>query len=425
MSPIEAEAPAEDVRALSAHLMASNARLSGALVTARGVAMRAVRLQQFTAALSRATTESEVADVLLDRGLAIVEGDRGVLARIEGRCVHVVRGYPADEAAPHPRSIDDPSPLTLAVKRGEPVWLRGHDRRPQRAATVAVPLRHAGDIVGVLAVSFAKPTARGVADRALTLLLAQAVADALVRARSYDIERTARREAETRAKARAELLGIVAHDLRNPLNVIGASGAMLASDDGVAPHERRKMHDVMSRSVRHMNRLIADLLDATRLQTGRLRLELSTIDARSVIRSVGEMCRPEAEAQGVSLCTRCPAHANNVRGDEGRLWQALGNLVGNAIKFTPRGGRVSMSLATAGREAVFSVADTGPGLTPDQQAHLFDTFWQARPDDRRGIGLGLTITKGIVDAHDGRIWVASAPGAGSTFSFALPMESDE
>jgi signal transduction histidine kinase len=231
--------------------------------------------------------------------------------------------------------------------------------------------------------------------------------------------------AEARAKAHADLLGIVAHDLRNPLNLIDASGAMLADDVELSEAERHRMRDIMHRSVRQMSRLIGDLLDATRLQAGRLALELSSIDARDVVREVEEMCRPDAEAHGITLRVELPARPRRLRVDQGRLVQAVGNLVGNAVKFTPRGGLVTVSLTTQGREAVFAVADTGPGLTREQQAHLFDSFWQANPGDRRGVGLGLTITKGIVDAHGGRIWVHSAPGAGSTFFFALPDTGDE
>jgi signal transduction histidine kinase len=99
----------------------------------------------------------------------------------------------------------------------------------------------------------------------------------------------------------------------------------------------------------------------------------------------------------------------------------VGNLVGNALKFTPAGGSVTLSARTGAMEVVFSVADTGPGIPPEHRSHLFDSFWQARSGDRRGVGLGLAITRGIVEAHGGRIWVESVPGAGSTFSFALPL----
>jgi signal transduction histidine kinase len=229
---------------------------------------------------------------------------------------------------------------------------------------------------------------------------------------------------DTAPLASVDLLSIVAHDLRNPLNVIANSGALLAEEDGLPAADRRRMVEMMRHAVQQMTRLIDDLLDATRLHAGRLTLVFSAVDARHIVRLAEDMCRQDAVARGITLRTVLPDRACRLRADEGRLLQALGNILGNALKFTPAGGSVTVSLDADGGEAVFSVADTGPGLTPTQAEHLFDRFWQARPGDRRGIGLGLTITKGIIDAHCGRIWVNTKPGAGSTFFLALPMRGD-
>jgi len=109
-----------------------------------------------------------------------------------------------------------------------------------------------------------------------------------------------------------------------------------------------------------------------------------------------------------------------VRGDRGRLVQVLGNLLSNAIKFSPVGGRVRLGASRDGDSAVFEVADHGAGISPSDQQHLFDRYWQARSSDRRGVGLGLAIARGIVDAHGGRLWVESEVGRGSRFCFALP-----
>ena len=433
---IELEEQMEEVQTLSEHLQASNDSLSEALSTAEGMASRAMRLQEATAALSQAQTEGEVADVVVGRGLAIVDGVHALLARVDGDRFEMIRagGYTPDvEARVLTMSSDDVTPLTLAAKTGAPVWLRSleeyRDRFPwayehfdaasATKAHVAVPLRHGEEIVGALAMSFAVPFALGAADQAFTLLLAQAAADALVRARSYDAERAARREAEVLARARADVLGIVAHDLRNPLNLIGSSGQLLELD--LPSVERQKMLGVMQRAVRQMNRLIGDLLDATRLQAGRLTLDLSAVDVREIVREAEEMFRHMAEERHVRLQAQSPKHECFARADAGRVLQAVGNLIGNALKFTAAGGRVTLSARCVGEELVFRVADTGPGIAPEHQPHLFDRFWQARDGDRRGVGLGLAITKGIVDAHGGRIWVESTPGVGSTFSFALPV----
>ena len=415
--------------------------LSKALVAAQDMAVRAMRLQEVTAALSQARTESAVADVVLDRGLGVAEGQRGILARVDGGRVELIRaaGYPPHDGELIPRSLDDPSPLTQAVKTGKPVWLASaqelHARFPRlfqgdhsinpAQAIVAVPLLHREELVGALELSFTDSNARGATDESFTLLLAQATADALSRAQKYDAELVARRDAESRAKDRADVLGIVAHDLRNLLNVISSSSSLLAEFGSVKPEQQRRMVEVIQRAVRQMNRLVGDLLDAARLQAGHLTLELKHLDARCIVHAVAEMCHEVARTRRIDLHVTVPQTECPVQADEGRILQALGNLLGNALKFTEPGGQVVMAVSTVGKEVLFSVADTGPGIPQDQCAHLFDRFWQARNGDTRGVGLGLAIAKGIIDAHGGRIWVESTPGAGSTFFFALKTDENK
>lgn len=228
------------------------------------------------------------------------------------------------------------------------------------------------------------------------------------------------RTAEMAVRAHADVLGIVVHDLRNPLSVIEASLSLLLEEDGLAPAQRRRMLGTAERAVGRMNRLIGDLLDATRLRAGRLRVEIGDVDVRAVLHEIEETCRHEAVARGVRLEAQIPRCRCVVRADEGRLLQALGNLLGNAIKFTGEGGSVALGARPGRREVVFRVADTGPGIPPEHQVHLFEGFWQGINGDRRGVGLGLAITKGIVEALGGRIWVESTVGVGSVFSFVLP-----
>jgi signal transduction histidine kinase len=422
----------EDV---SAKLDASHQALSEALAAAEEMALHAMRLQEVTAALSQAQTEDEVADIVLGSGLRVVESVRGVLAGVDGERFAMMRasGYPPEIEAHLLRMMtDEGGPLTRALKRDRPLWLESPEEHLARypsfyeqlgivppQASVAVPLRHGGEIVGALAMFFADTSAFGAGKQAFTLLLAQAAAGALSRARRHAAERTARRGAETLAQARADVLGIVAHDLRNPLNVI-ASGSALLLEGELPPAQRRKMLEVMQRAGRRMNRLIGDLLDATCLQAGRLSLDLSDVDACKIVREAEETLGPAAAERRIDFHSQAPDGECGVRADEGRLLQVIGNLVANALKFTPAGGRVTLSAWPTGSEVVFNVSDTGPGIPEEHQVHLFDSFWQARTGDRRGVGLGLSITRNIVDALGGRIWVKSTVGVGSTFSFALP-----
>jgi signal transduction histidine kinase len=187
------------------------------------------------------------------------------------------------------------------------------------------------------------------------------------------------------------------------------------------PLERRlELLATVRRAAAQMHRLVGDLLDAVRMQSGGLRLELREMDVGRTLRTAGEGHRALAERSGIALRVVLPNQPLCVRGDEERVAQALGNLLGNALKFTPVGGTVSLSASASATEVTFRVSDTGPGIPECEMNRLFERFWQSRNGDRRGVGLGLAIVKGIIDAHDGRLWVESAVGVGSTFAFTLP-----
>jgi signal transduction histidine kinase/DNA-binding response OmpR family regulator len=227
-------------------------------------------------------------------------------------------------------------------------------------------------------------------------------------------------EAQRATHARDEMLGFVAHDLRNPLNVISMTGEMLLEtlvDDSAA--QRRPLQNII-RSAATMNRLIEDLLEVQRLDTHGIPIECTPIDLSSVLRQAAELLAPLAQARRVALVSVAP-DLPRVSADASRLHQVISNLVGNAIKFTPADGRIEITAEVGTGEAIVHVRDNGPGIPAEQLPHIFSRFWQGRNTDRRGIGLGLAIARGIVTAHGGRIWVESSPGAGATFSFAIPL----
>jgi signal transduction histidine kinase len=183
---------------------------------------------------------------------------------------------------------------------------------------------------------------------------------------------------------------------------------------------RREMLGMVRRAAAQMHRLVGDLLDAVRAQSGGLHLDLREMDVAGMLHAAGEGHRAAAERSGIALSVELPQAPLCVRGDEERVVQALGNLLGNAIKFTRAGGMVTLATSASTTEVTFRVSDTGPGIPDAERKHLFDRFWQSRKGDRKGVGLGLAIVKGIIDAHGGRLWVESAVGVGSTFAFALP-----
>ena len=171
-----------------------------------------------------------------------------------------------------------------------------------------------------------------------------------------------------------------------------------------------------------MNRMIQDLLDVSVIESGHLRITRSAQRLDGLVNRVLEMHRDAARASEISLNVQLSADTPLVSVDGTRVIQVLANLVGNAIKFTERGGRVTIRGRGDGQVVTVAVADTGIGIPPDDQPHIFDRYWHARRNSRTlGTGLGLAIARGIVDAHGGHLTVTSAPGQGSTFSFTLPV----
>jgi len=233
-------------------------------------------------------------------------------------------------------------------------------------------------------------------------------------------ERIARRQAEAAVRSRDDILSIVSHDLRNPLGTIAMAIALLELDIG--QERRRAQVEVVRRAVKRMERLIQDLLDVDQIESGRLAIAPVRADAAALIDEAKPGMQLQASEKGLAIEFELPHEALTVRADPARIAQVLANLVGNAMKFTPAGGRIDVRLARDGDAARICVSDTGPGIDPADVPNLFDRFWQARDRPRRGgVGLGLAIAQGIVHAHGGRIAVESRLGAGSTFCFTLPL----
>jgi signal transduction histidine kinase len=402
------------------------------------IANLARKLLDVSTALSEAQSVDEVAEVVLSKGLAVVEASRGALISVDGNRLKSLgsRGMsPAVEAELTTVTLDTEIPLIHALREGRMVSAEsakefreryggvypGLDELADMQTYLATPLVHAGETVGSLSLHFKEAAAVGASDRTFTLLLAQTAAAALHRARSYDAEREKRRDAEVLARAREEVLGVVAHDLRNPLNLIQMTAELMFDEE--LPHPRRsELLGIAIRAAKEMNRLIEDLLDTVRLQSGRLSLDVEDVSVDKIIRQADETFRPLAERRRVHFET-AGQDGITVRADPTRVSQIVGNLLGNAIKFTPERGSVKLVTATKDTEVLFHVTDDGPGIPADNMSHIFDNFWQARKSDRRGVGLGLAIAKTLVEAQGGKIWVESKIDQGSTFSFSLPAVS--
>jgi signal transduction histidine kinase len=237
-------------------------------------------------------------------------------------------------------------------------------------------------------------------------------------------EQLARAEAETAVALREDMLAIVSHDLRTPLASIVASAAVI---EGSADHEgpewrerTRKSSAIIMRSAYRMRRLIADLLDLAQIRTGKMMIHHDDVRAEALIEESLDTVQALATQGELSLSGTSPTTLW-VRCDKERVLQILSNLLSNAIKFTPGGGSVTVDAQESGREALFIVADTGQGMSKDDLPHIFNRFWQAEKRNSAGIGLGLSIVAGLVEAHGGRVWAEAAVGSGSRFFFTLPL----
>lgn len=247
-------------------------------------------------------------------------------------------------------------------------------------------------------------------------------AEASAQQRERSRAEAAEREAQRAVRTREDVLAVVSHDLKNPLGSIALSTQLMRRllPPGEEGERLRKHTHTIERSVERMDRLIKDLLDMASLQAGQLKLELGRYAVDDLVRDGLVLLEPLAIEKRVELRTLLPRERCQVRCDRDRFFQVLSNLVGNALKFTPEGGQVTVEVVPGEDHLRFSVRDTGPGIPAEALPHLFEPFWQVEGTGKTGTGLGLTISRGLVLAHGGTLEVESEQGQGSTFSFTLP-----
>lgn len=217
-------------------------------------------------------------------------------------------------------------------------------------------------------------------------------------------------------------LAMVSHDLRTMLGGIALTAQLLAHEAAIAPDTKAVVlrAESIQRLTARMNRLIGDLVDVASIEAGKLVVVPGEGDLLAVIREAVEMFQVSADTHRIRLAPQLDGPPLLARFDHGRLLQVLGNLLGNAIKFSPPGARIDIRAERAGAEMRVAVADDGPGIRPEDLEAVFGKFWQVERRARTGLGLGLYISRCILQAHGGRIWAESAPGTGSTLFFALP-----
>ena len=233
-------------------------------------------------------------------------------------------------------------------------------------------------------------------------------------------------EKEAAIEMRDDTLQIVAHDLRNPLATIVMLASMLKRREIASEGRSQATAEAIERASSRMNRLIGDLLDVSRMDAGHLTLERDRVSASQIITDCVEAEKPLIAAASLDLELEIVPNLPDIWADRQRLLQIVENLIGNAAKFTRPGGRITVGATLKDRDVLFWIKDTGVGIAAEDLPHLFDRFWQVRSavrreDRHRGAGLGLFIVKGLVEAHDGRIWVESTLGKGTVVSFTIPL----
>lgn len=382
-----------------------------------------------------------VVPAIADVCVADIVEDSGRVRRVDvahaspelGEVAEALRGR-VPSAAGTPRAAN-PRQRNAPVLIGDLQSADLHDRAPGETtlhdaqamgmrSLIAVPLVARGHVVGELLFMTGDIRGRYAAeDLSLAVELGRQAALAVDNARLY-------RAAQMATRARDDLLAIVSHDLRNPIHAIYMAATFLLD---VLPEESdvadvalsRRQAEVIRRSARRGNTLIGDLLDVTRIEDGRLTVSTQPVEAEELLSEAIHDATPLAQQKELRLESVQTGPLPVVAADRSRIAQVFSNLLGNAIKFTPAGGRIVVDARVDGDTLHFTVSDSGPGITAEHLPHLFDRYWQARETQQLGTGLGLFIARGITEAHGGQLWAESEPGAGATFHFTLPLPRGE
>ncbi|HEX8070700.1 MAG TPA: PAS domain S-box protein [Pyrinomonadaceae bacterium] len=442
---LEDLALAEDLAARAA-LAVDNARLYRAEQRTRRAAEvtadRLARLQNVSAALSQALTPQQVCVAVIGQGISSLDAHAGsvVVLSDDGAELELVDavGFPPELLERWRRfPLTSVVPIADAVRTKLPVLIESFENFAERYPTLgplasvtgsrallALPLIVKGRTIGAMGLAFPRPRTFGEEERGFMLALAQQCAQALERARLYETEQRLRAEAEAANRLKDEFLATVSHELRTPLTAIVGWAGMLRGGQ-FDPLTTARAVETIERNAKAQAQIIEDLLDVSRIITGKLSLDARAAELGSIIEAAVEAVRPAAAVKGLTLKTDIARAVGAVWGDPTRLQQVLWNLLTNAVKFTPPGGEVCVRLARAGAHLRIVVTDTGQGISPDFLPYVFDRFRQADGSITRrhgGLGLGLAIVRHLIDMHGGTVAAASAgEGRGATFTVELPL----
>jgi signal transduction histidine kinase len=393
-----------------------------------------IALSTLARALSGALAVPDVAGLTVDAAIQLSRVGGAYLAATHDKRLVVLaaRGTSESKAG---KSLVVPSWLGDRGKRDQPRLFTAetrprrddHNGRPRReiSSQLLVPMYHDGAIIGLLTLTAADGR-RTFSDSVARYgrALGDLAAVAMHRAETLQRERDARAQAEDAVRTRERVVSIVSHDLRNPLTAIlgGADFLLEIIPDDEHRAAVREQLQRMRHAATTMNRLIVDLLDIARLESGPLPMHFKELNLVQVIDSAFDLFESSAHQHEIRLERPAAAEVPTVWGDPDRLVQMLSNLLGNALKFTPKGGSVGVRVARDAKQGVeLTVHDTGPGIPPERLQHLFDRFWHVTNGHSNGLGLGLSIVRAIAEAHGSTIHIESTTEAGTTVRIVLPL----
>ncbi len=334
--------------------------------------------------------------------------------------------------SPWKRDERSPSPISVTDVEADPAWAAYLDVfRAEGIRSIAfIPLIHRRMLVGKFMLYRDQPRASTPREIQMAATVAFHVAEALAR-RTDELavqqaladEKLAREEADEATRAREEIISVVSHDLRNPLGAIMIGASSLLQIDTDRGPRTTSIAARIHRQAERMARLIEDLVDFAGIQAGKLALERTDHAPQEIIHAANDMFTPIAQEGGLDLQIKVQPDLPAIRCDSDRALQVISNLVSNAVKVTQKGGMISIGAESRDTDVVFFVRDDGPGIEAAELPNLFERYWRGKTSHYRGAGLGLSIARGIVDAHGGRIWAESQVGVGSTFYFSLSRDN--
>jgi signal transduction histidine kinase len=425
-----------------------------ALTEAHAQIMETLEQQTATAEILRVISSSPthlqpMLDAVGENAARLCDASNALILRVDGDVLRLVAQYGA-LAGPPPEEMATGQPINrdwvtgrcvverrtihvhdLAAEGDEYPYGRVHQQRIGHRTTLATPLLREGVALGAILIR--RMEVRPFSGRQITLL--ETFADQAViaignvrlftelQARNREIEDKSR-QLEVASQHKSEFLANMSHELRTPLNaIIGFSEVLGDRMFGELNEKQDEYLKDIHASGQHLLSLINDILDLSKIEAGRMELELTDFHLPAALDNAMTLVRERAGRRGIALDMSVDERLGQFRGDERKIRQVVLNLLSNAIKFTPEGGRIGVRAVPVDGSVEVSVSDTGVGIAPEDQELIFEEFRQVGTAAKKvgGTGLGLALSRKFVELHGGRIWVKSELGAGSTFTFTIPM----